>query len=115
MTPERIAKLRAVLNRRQPDLTVVTDYVHKLRNLSAIIALSEPHRSHPLQFVGHSRDTPQGFESDATRHDDSPPTTLAIIVKECQNQVAHSALTALHSRYNNGYMNWVLLGPLQYR
>lgn len=37
MTPERIEKLRAVLDRRQPDLTVITDYVHKGRNLSAIV------------------------------------------------------------------------------
>lgn len=37
MTPERFNKIVAVLNRRQPDLTVVTDYVHKGQNLSAII------------------------------------------------------------------------------
>lgn len=37
MTPERIARLRAVLDQRQPDLTVVTDFVHKQRNLSAIV------------------------------------------------------------------------------
>ncbi len=37
MTPQRIARLRQVLARRQPDLTVVTDFVHKQRNLSAIV------------------------------------------------------------------------------
>ena len=37
MTPERIARLRQVLDRRQPDLTVVTDFVHKQRNLSALV------------------------------------------------------------------------------
>lgn len=37
MTPERFKRISAVLNRRQPDLTVVTDEVHKGRNLSAII------------------------------------------------------------------------------
>lgn len=37
MTPERFRRISAVLNRRQPDLTVVTDEVHKGRNLSAII------------------------------------------------------------------------------
>ncbi|TDG15048.1 tRNA (guanosine(18)-2'-O)-methyltransferase TrmH [Seongchinamella unica] len=37
MTPERIARLRAVLDKRQPDLTVLTDFVHKQRNLSAIV------------------------------------------------------------------------------
>lgn len=37
MTPERYLKFRAVLDRRQPDLTVITDQVHKNHNLSAII------------------------------------------------------------------------------
>lgn len=41
MTPERIARLRAVLDKRQPDLTVITDYVHKGRNLSAIIRTAD--------------------------------------------------------------------------
>ena len=37
MTPERYHKFRSVLDRRQPDLTVLTDQVHKNHNLSAII------------------------------------------------------------------------------
>lgn len=37
MTPERIDRLRRVLDCRQPDLTVITDFVHKQRNLSAIV------------------------------------------------------------------------------
>ncbi len=37
MTPERFARIRSVLNQRQPDLTVVTDEVHKGRNLAAIV------------------------------------------------------------------------------
>ncbi len=37
MTPERSARLRAVLDRRQPDLVLVTDFVNKQRNLSAIV------------------------------------------------------------------------------
>lgn len=37
MTPERLAKLRATLDRRQPDLTVLADYVHKPHNVAAII------------------------------------------------------------------------------
>lgn len=37
MTPERYARLRAVLDRRQPDLTVVLDRVHKPHNLAAIL------------------------------------------------------------------------------
>jgi tRNA (guanosine-2'-O-)-methyltransferase len=37
VTPERITRLRSVLERRQPDLCVVTDFVHKPRNLSALL------------------------------------------------------------------------------
>ena len=36
MTPERYAKFRRVLERRQPDLTVIADQLHKGRNLAAI-------------------------------------------------------------------------------
>ena len=41
MTPERFARLRATLDKRQPDLTVLTDYVHKGRNLSAIVRTAD--------------------------------------------------------------------------
>lgn len=37
MTPKRYAKLRRVLDRRQPDLTVFLDNVHKTHNFSAIV------------------------------------------------------------------------------
>ncbi len=41
MTPERFNKLQSILKQRQPDLTVVTDYVHKGRNLSAIVRTAD--------------------------------------------------------------------------
>lgn len=37
MTPERFARLKAVLDRRQPDLTVLAEDVHKSHNISAIL------------------------------------------------------------------------------
>ena len=37
MKPERFHRLRRVLDRRQPDLTVVMEHVHKPHNLSAIL------------------------------------------------------------------------------
>lgn len=37
MTPERFARLRRALTRRQPDLTVLMDQVHKSHNFSAIL------------------------------------------------------------------------------
>lgn len=36
MTPERYLKFRRVLERRQPDLTVIADQLHKGRNMAAI-------------------------------------------------------------------------------
>ncbi len=37
MTPERFARIRAALTRRQPDLAVLMDRVHKSHNFSAIL------------------------------------------------------------------------------
>lgn len=37
MTPERYRRIRSVLNRRQPDLTVLLEEVHKPHNFSAIL------------------------------------------------------------------------------
>lgn len=37
MTPERIAKLTAVLAKRQPDLTVVLENVFDPHNISAVM------------------------------------------------------------------------------
>jgi tRNA (guanosine-2'-O-)-methyltransferase len=60
MTPERFAKLKAVLDRRQPDLTVLAEDVHKSHNISAIlrtcdaVGVSELHAVSPGgEFVRH--------------------------------------------------------------
>ena len=37
MTPVRFEKIKTILNRRQPDLTVVLDNVHKPHNIAAIL------------------------------------------------------------------------------
>lgn len=37
MTPQRLARLKAVLDRRQPDLSVLMENVHKPHNYSAIL------------------------------------------------------------------------------
>ena len=37
MTPERFQRLRWTLDRKQPDLTVLTDQVHKPHNLAAVL------------------------------------------------------------------------------
>jgi tRNA (guanosine-2'-O-)-methyltransferase len=55
MTPERFAKLRAALERRQPDLTVLADSVNKDRNVSAIVRTADAvgiHRLHAVSDTG---------------------------------------------------------------
>jgi tRNA (guanosine-2'-O-)-methyltransferase len=37
MTPQRFARLRAALDRRQPDLTVLAEDIHKSHNISAVL------------------------------------------------------------------------------
>ncbi len=51
MTPARYAKLRQVLDRRQPDLTVIADEVHKGRNLSAIVRTCDAVGIHQIHGV----------------------------------------------------------------
>ncbi len=38
---QRFAKIKSILTKRQPDLTIITDNVHKVHNLSAIIRTCE--------------------------------------------------------------------------
>src|SRR5687767_10625475 len=58
MTPERFAKLRSALARRQPDLTVYMDAVNKSHNVSAIIRTADAvgiHHVHALSTGGALR------------------------------------------------------------
>lgn len=51
MTPERFEKLKRVLERRQPDLTVLADGVHKSHNISAILRSSDAVGVHGIHAV----------------------------------------------------------------
>ena len=58
MTPERFAKLRRALERRQPDLTVLADCVNKPHNVSAILRTADAvgiHRIHAVSATGAMR------------------------------------------------------------
>jgi tRNA (guanosine-2'-O-)-methyltransferase len=58
MTPERFAKLRRALERRQPDLTVLADGVNKPHNVSAILRTADAvgvHRIHAIAVNGAMR------------------------------------------------------------
>ena len=58
MTPERFAKLKQILARRQPDLTVLAADVHKPHNISAIVRTCDAvgiHRVHAVSESGEFR------------------------------------------------------------
>ena len=51
MTPQRFARAQATLARRQPDLTVLLDRVHKAHNLAAILRTCDAVGVHELHAV----------------------------------------------------------------
>ena len=58
MTPERFEKLKAVLNRRQPDLTVLADDIHKSHNIAAVLRTCDAvgiYRVHAVSPRGEMR------------------------------------------------------------
>jgi len=68
VTPERYRRLKSVLDRRQPDLTVLMENVHKPHNLSAIlrtadaVGIYEAHAVNPTGGVPTYQDTSGGSE-----------------------------------------------------
>jgi tRNA (guanosine-2'-O-)-methyltransferase len=74
MTPERLARIKQTLDTRQPDLSVLTDQVHKPRNLSAIIrscdafGLASMHLVWPREGFRAFRKTAGGSYNWVTTH-----------------------------------------------
>ncbi len=80
MTPERFIALKNVLNRRQPDLTVLLDGVHKPHNINAIIRSCDAvgvHRIHHVPVASSAyrplKHTAKGSQKyvHVTRHEDT--------------------------------------------
>ena len=58
MTPERFHKLKEVLTRRQPDLTILAADIHKSHNISAMLRTCDAtgiHRMHAVSPGGQLR------------------------------------------------------------
>ena len=53
MTPERYQKLLRTLDLRQPDLTLLTEQIHKPRNIAALVRTSDAVGIHQLHMVWH--------------------------------------------------------------
>lgn len=74
MTPERLARIKGTLERRQPDLHVLTDQIHKPRNVSAIIrscdafGVANMHAVWPREGYRAFRKTAGGSHNWVTTH-----------------------------------------------
>ncbi len=63
MTPERLARVIAVLNKRQPDLTVLMDEVNKPNNLAAIVRTCDAVGVGHIHAISPSKRTKYGHHS----------------------------------------------------
>ena len=60
MTPERFQRINAILDKRQPDLTVCMEDVHKPHNLAAIVRTCDAIGVHEVHAVWSSQQTRLG-------------------------------------------------------
>ena len=106
MIPRRYERLKQVLNQRQPDLTVLTEDVHKPHNLSAIIRTCDAVGVFAVHAVNRHSDTPtysqvaQGSEKWVKLHSHPDIKTAIKLLQEQNHQVyaAHLSNTAIDYR-----------------
>lgn len=97
MTPERWQRLKDRLARRQPDLTVILDRVHKPHNVAAVVRSADAAGLYELHVVPGddgsriSRHTAQGAEKwvHLVRHRDVDRAVAAVREMDCQLLTAH--------------------------
>jgi len=97
MTPEREQKLLAVLQRRQPDLTLIAEQVHKPRNISALIrncdaaGVAEVQVVKPKEGYHNYRGTALGSDRwvDTALHDTLDQAIAAVRAKGMRIYAAH--------------------------
>lgn len=104
MTPERYSRITQVLNHRQPNLTVITDEVHKGRNISAIIrncdavGVDTMHVVRPKADYRHYNGTALGSHKqvDTVLHDSVVDAVTGLQEQNFQVVVAHLSDSALN-------------------
>ncbi len=89
MTPARYARLRAILDRRQPDLTVLMDDLRKPHNVSAVIRTCDAVGIHQVHAVSDAA-------SFKTRRSSAGGTGRYVGVR--LHATTGDAIAALHSR-----------------
>ncbi len=106
MIPRRYQKLRQVLDKRQPDLTILTEDVHKPHNLSAIIRTCDAVGVFAVHAVNRHSDTPtysqvaQGSEKWVRLHSHTNIKTAIELLQQKSYRVyaAHLSDTAIDYR-----------------
>jgi tRNA (guanosine-2'-O-)-methyltransferase len=97
MLPDRFRRLRTVLERRQPDLTVLMERVNKPHNFSAIlrncdaVGVLEAHAVPPAGGLPLSRDTSAGTSRwiPVRRHRDAPGAMAVLADRGFELVAAH--------------------------
>jgi len=104
MLPRRFHRLRAVLDRRQPDLTVLLDQVHKPFNLSAVLrscdaaGVFEAHAVVPERPVRPARAIARGTHKwvELVSHDTTQEAAAHLKARGFRIWAAHPAPDAVH-------------------
>jgi len=93
MLPERFQRLRSVLDRRQPDLTVLMERVNKAHNLSAIlrncdaVGVLDVHAVYPKRGLKLHRDTSAGTAKWIGMHEHTDGPSAVRFLQEAGFQV----------------------------
>ena len=106
MTPERYQKLRRILDLRQPDLTLLTDQIHKPRNIAALVRTSDAVGLHELNMVWHKENhrpysgTAMGSDRwvDVVRHESMSDAIDKLHEQDYQVYAAHLSSEAVDYR-----------------
>jgi tRNA (guanosine-2'-O-)-methyltransferase len=106
MTPERYQKLRRTLDLRQPDLTLLTDQIHKPRNIAALVRTSDAVGIHELNMVWN-KDQHRPYSGTAMGSD----RWVNIVRHESMN----GAIDTLHSKGYQVYAAHLSTEAVDYR
>jgi len=106
MTPERFEKIKTILNKRQPDLTVVLDNVHKPHNIAAIlrscdaVGISNIHAKSKNSQIGLNLKAASGSSHWVNVHVHSDLSELfqSIAKDDCTICVANNSINAIDFR-----------------
>jgi len=106
MTPERYLRLRETLDRRQPDLTLITEQIHKPRNVAALVrtadavGIHEVHMVWPYDHHRHYSGTAMGSDRwvNVNRHESMPSAITQLKDNDYKVYAAHFSDQAVDYR-----------------